>query len=297
MTTFNINPSDEIAARVVEHFKGEIKANDFGFIYRRYPAPPKTDPDMFTDGEIHGYRAQVPFYPASVVKVFFMVALLEQVKEKTIILDKEDKRALKNMIQISSNDATGYLLGRITDTTGGKALPPSKMEAWWEKRSWVQHYFDRYNWPQFDSIKLYHSTFEECPYGREQISRDIYGSNVLTPLAAATLMHAIAAGQMVDPDASEQMMGLLSRDWERDPKLLETWNNDQVRGYIVESVPADLNVWSKSGSTSVTRHDLVYVESPQGPAMTMAAFSQGKVCAGNKQFLPTLGRFLLEQIS
>jgi len=296
MTPLKILPAEDIAAQVVEYFKGEINPTDFGFIYRRYDTPPKTNPDRFTDGKIYGYRAQVPFYPASVVKTFFMVALLEQVKEKTIILDTEDERALENMIRISSNDATSYVLDRITGAHGGAALSHAKMEAWWEKRSWVQRYFESYNWPEFDPIKVFHSTFEESPYGREQIARDLYGSNSLTPLAAATLMHAIAAGQMIDPVYSGQMMGLLSREWERDPRPLVKGEVDQVQGYIAEAVPDHLKIWSKAGLTSVTRHDLVYVEGPRGQAMTIAVFSQGKACAESMQFLPTLGRFLLDPI-
>ncbi len=297
MTPLKILPADDIAAKIVEHFKGGINPLDFGFIYRRYDTPPKANPDRFTDGKIYGYRAQAPFYPASVVKAFFMVAFLEQVKEKNIILDTEDERALENMIKISSNDATSYVLDRITGTHGGAVLSQSEMEAWWEKRSWVQRYFDGYSWPEFDPIKVCHSTFEESPYGREQTARDLYGSNSLTPLAAATLMHGIAAGQMIDPAYSAQMMGLLSREWERDPRPLEKGEVDQVRGYIAQAVPDHFKVWSKAGLTSVTRNDLVYVEGPRGQAITIAVFSKGSVCATSMQFLPTLGRFLLDPVA
>ncbi len=296
MSHLNIKPADDLAARVVEHFKGKIGATDFGFVYRLYDTPPKQNQDQFTQGEIHGYRALIPFYPASVVKFFFMVALLECVKKKTITLDREDKRALENMIRISSNDATTYLLNRMTGTTGGPALSNAEMEIWWQKRSRVHRYFDGYHWPEFESIKLFHSTYEECPYGREQMARDLYGTNLLTPLASASLMHAVAAGQIIDAGYSEQMMGLLSRDWERDPKYLETSDSDQVRGFISQAVPQHLKVWSKAGLTSVSRNDLVYIESPKGQALTIAVFSQGKACAENKQFLPVLGQYLMELI-
>jgi len=291
-----IIPADNIAAQLVKDFKGDIKTSDFGFVYRIYKTPPKITPDRFIDGKIHGFRAKVPFYPASVVKVFFMVALLKCVQEKTITLDKEDKRALKNMIRISSNDATSYLLTRITDTNTGPALSSLEMNTWWKKRSKVQDYFDSYMWPEFNSIKLFHSTFEESPYGRERIARDLHGTNILTPVAGASLLHAIATGQIIDTHYSEQMMELLSRDWERDPKRPEKLEHDQVRGFITEAAPEKFKVWSKAGSTSRTRHDLVYVESPAGKAMTIAAFSQGKVCAANKLFLPALGRKLLKNI-
>lgn len=294
MTEHTVLPAEDIARQLVLRFDGDIENDDFGFVYRVYDRPPGNAPDRFTDGSISGYRAESSFYPASVVKLFFMVALLRRVKDGEIVLGSEDERALADMIGISSNDATQFLVGRITGAWGGRALSAAEMEVWWQKRSWVQRYFQSYAWPEFLSTRIFHATYEESPYGREQVARDLFGMNVLTPLAAASLMHAIAAGLIIDPSVSRRMMDLLSRDWQRQGDDGNGDAGNQVNGFLAAAAPESARVWSKAGHTSTTRHDLVYMEDQNGRAMTMAAFTRGVFCAGSTTVLPTLGKLIVE---
>ena len=291
MTEPVLPPAEEIARRLISRFEGNIGPDDFGFVYRTYDRPPREVPDRFTDGSIHGYRAEAPFYPASVIKLFFMVALFRRVKDGEIVLDSEDERALANMIRVSCNDATQYLVCRISDAWGGGPLPEPEMTAWWEKRAWTQRYFESHGWPEFSPIRVLHATYEECPYGRDKIARDLHGMNVLTPLAAASMLHAIAARQAIDPPSSERMMTLLSREWQRHES---DDSGNQVHGFLGAAVPEGVRVWSKGGHTSTTRHDVVYLENQKGRAMTVAAFTRGAFCSGSMAVLGTLGELILE---
>ncbi len=291
MSESTLPPAEDIARRLIRCFDGNIGPDDFGFVYRVYDQPPRNAPDRFTDSAVHGYRAEEPFYPASVIKLFFMVALLKRVKDGELVLDREDERALADMIRVSSNDATQYLVCRITDAWGGKPLPQLEMTTWWEKRAWVQRYFESYNWPEFSPIRVLHATYEECPYGRDRIARDLYGMNVLTPLAAASMMHAIAAGRVIDAPTSQRMLTLLSRDWQRQEG---DHAGNQVHGFLGAAVPKGIRIWSKGGHTSTTRHDLAYMEDKEGRAMTVAAFTRGAFCSGSMTVLGTLGELILE---
>src|SRR3954453_19988228 len=58
------------------------------------------------------YHGDAPFYPASVVKLFYMAEVFHQRKEK----DPNVPRALQEMIHVSDNDATSFLLDTISDT-------------------------------------------------------------------------------------------------------------------------------------------------------------------------------------
>src|SRR5438128_12603291 len=60
------------------------------------------------------YHGDAPFYPASVVKLFYMGEVFHQKKEK----DDDVPRALKEMIHVSDNDATAFLLDTISDSCG-----------------------------------------------------------------------------------------------------------------------------------------------------------------------------------
>jgi len=64
-----------------------------------------------------GYRADVPYYPASVVKLCFL-AYYEAQKEAGRIRDAPElERDVKDMITVSSNDATGFVVDSLTGTT------------------------------------------------------------------------------------------------------------------------------------------------------------------------------------
>ena len=60
------------------------------------------------------YYGDAPFYPASLVKLFFMIEIYHQGH-----ITPEIERALREMIQVSDNDAAAFLLDVLTDTASG----------------------------------------------------------------------------------------------------------------------------------------------------------------------------------
>jgi hypothetical protein len=61
-------------------------------------------------------------YPAPVIKLFFMVETFHQGK-----ISSEIERVLREVIQVSDNDAAAFLLDTLTDTSSGSELDPKAL--------------------------------------------------------------------------------------------------------------------------------------------------------------------------
>src|SRR6266550_3321216 len=159
-----------------------------------------------------GFRGNERVYPASVVKLFYLVAAHRALEDKRIDDTPELRRALRDMIVDSSNEATQYIVDVVTHTTGGYELPPKEMEDWQFKRNAVNRYFTSLD---YANINVNQKTFCEDAYGREHVSRGPNGENrnKLTTDATARLLSEIVTRRAVTPERSALMMELLKRDF------------------------------------------------------------------------------------
>src|SRR5947209_15453086 len=171
------------------------------------------------------FRGNERVYPASVVKLFYLVAVHRWLEDKKIPQTDELKRAVHDMIVDSYNEATQYVVDVLTQTTGGFELPPKEMEAWQYKRNAVNRYYSSLG---FTNINVNQKTFCEDAYGREKASRGPNGENrnKLTTDATARLLSEIITKHAVNPARSAQMMELLKRDYAGTSKD----NDDQGHG-------------------------------------------------------------------
>ncbi len=227
-------------------------------------------------------------YPASVVKMFYLAAVHRALEDKTIQETPELKRALKDMIVDSSNEATQYIVDVVTQTTGGFELPPGEMEEWQYKRNSVNRWFSSMG---YTNININQKTFCEDAYGRESVSRGPQGENrnKLTTDATARLLMEIATGKSVTPERSASMMELMKRDYMR--KTGD--NDDQGRGFtgLALSGVDGARLWSKAGWTSTTRHDAAYIEMPHGAKFVLVTFTTGH--ANEREIIPTVARAVI----
>lgn len=219
-------------------------------------------------GEQASYRGNVPVYPASVVKLFYLVAAHQQMEAGKLRDTPELRRALRDMIVDSSNDATGLIVDSLTGTTGGPELPQAELTAWLEKRNWMNRYFSGLG---YTGINVNQKTFAEGPYGRERQGRgpQFENNNRLTTDATARLMQTIVTKKAVTAARSEEMMSLLHRDVTgpvTDP-------DNQAYGFSGSALPAETKFWAKAGWTSTTRHDATYVELPGGARYVAVIFT------------------------
>jgi beta-lactamase class A len=238
---------------------------------------------------IAGFHGNERVYPASVVKLFYLVAAHRWLEDKKIEQTSELTRALRDMIVDSSNDATQYVLDVLTQTTGGFELPPKEMEEWQYKRNAVNRYFAGLG---YTNININQKTFCEDAYGRERVSRGPNGENrnKLTTDATARLMMEIVTGKAANPARTAMMMELLKRDYTGK----STDNDDQGHGFtgIALQGVEGARLWSKAGWTSTTRHDVAYVELPTGQKFVLAIFTTEH--ANEREIIPTVARAVIE---
>jgi beta-lactamase class A len=237
-----------------------------------------------------GHRATVPVYPASVVKLFYLVAVHAWLARRRLPWRPELARALKAMIRESSNDATNYVVDLLTGTTGGPELPPGALRRWLRRRQAVQRYFERWRWPEFAPIRITQKTWDDSPYGREQQSRIRVPNNRnrLTTDAVARLLWAIDRDLVVSQRACREMRGLLRRYL--NPSNHRRRADNQIHGFIGEGLPSDARLWSKAGWTSNTRHDAAIVRLANGCRFILVVFTEGRGLSENAQLLPALAR-------
>ncbi len=235
------------------------------------------------------FRGNERVYPASVVKLFYLAAVHRWLADKRIEETDELKRAVRDMIVDSSNEATQYVLDVLTQTTGGFELPAKEMEQWQYKRNAVNRYYSSLG---YTNINVNQKTFCEDAYGREQVSRGPNGENrnKLTTDATARLLSEIATGRAVSPAHSAQMMELLKRDFAGSSKD----NDDQGHGFTGIALQGmnGAKLWSKAGWTSTTRHDAAYVELPNGAKFVLVTFTTEH--ANEREIIPTVARVVID---
>ena len=237
------------------------------------------------------FRGNERIYPASVVKMFFLGAVHRWLEDKKIQETDELKRAVRDMIVDSSNEATQYVLDVLTRTTGGFELPAKEMERWQYQRNAVNRYYSSMG---YTNINVNQKTFCEDAYGREKVSRGPKGENrnKLTTDATARLLSEIALGRAVNQTRSTQMMELLKRDFGGDSKD----RDDQGHGFtgIALQGMTGAKLWSKAGWTSTTRHDAAYIELPNGARFVLVTFTTDH--AAEREIIPTVARVVIEGI-
>jgi beta-lactamase class A len=237
------------------------------------------------------FRGNERVYPASVVKLFYLAAAHRWLEDKKIADTPELRRALKDMIVDSSNEATQYVVDVLTHTTGGYELPPKEMAEWQAKRNAVNRYYSSLG---YTNINTNQKTFCEDAYGREQVSRGPNGENrnKLTTDATARLLSEIVRGKVVSPSRSAQMMELLKRDYSGTSKDAD----DQGHGFtgIALQGMEGVRLWSKAGWTSTTRHDAAYLELPDGSKFVLVTFTTDH--ANEREIIPTVARVVIEGI-
>src|SRR5262245_48251890 len=238
------------------------------------------------------FRGNERIYPASVVKLFYLAAVHRWLEDKKIEETAELKRAVRDMIVDSSNEATQYIVDVLTHTTSGYELPPKEMEEWQTRRNAVNRYYTSLG---FTNINVNQKTFCEDAYGREKVSRGPKGENrnKLTTDATARLLAEIVTGRAVNPARSAQMMELLKRDFAGASKD----NDDQAHGFtgIALQGMTGVKLWSKAGWTSETRHDAAYIELPSGARFVLVTFTTDH--ASEREIIPTVARVVIDGIT
>ncbi len=245
----------------------------------------------------YAYRGEKLIYPASIVKLFYLVACHEWLQTGMIQADQELERAMQDMIVDSSNDATGLVVDMLTGTTSGPALPVGPFTTWQYQRNIVNRYFQSLDWPELMTANINQKTWCDGPYGRERtfVGVNKENRNLLTTDGTARLLHSIVGGVAVLAERSQAMMKLMQRNL--DPQVLAADPENQVTGFLGDGLPAGTQVWSKAGWTSQVRHDAAYIELPDQLPYLLVVFTEGKAVSQSTEVLPFISQQVAAAIS
>jgi len=232
-------------------------------------------------------------YPASVVKLVYLVAAEAWLQRALLREEPELRRALAAMIQDSSNDATSYVVDRLTGTTSGPALRPAEADAWEGQRQLVNRWLQSLSWPELAGCNACQKTWGDGPYGRERLfyGEGLENRNRLNTDATARLLYGVMASELVSPPASRRMQKLLERSLDGSTRALDPEN--QVDGFLGEGLPPEARLWSKAGWMSQARHDAAYGECPGTAPFLLVVMAEGAECAADVTLLPSIARALV----
>lgn len=242
------------------------------------------------------YRGVELIYPASVVKLFYLVALHEWLEQGMAQPSSELERATNDMIVDSSNDATSLVVDVLTGTTSGSELPAAPFETWKQQRNIVNRYFQSLQWDELETINVNQKTWCDGAYGRERsfLGELMDNRNMLTTTATARLLHSIVGGVAVSAGRSQSMMQLLRRSLNSDDLAADPDN--QATGFLGGGLPANARLWSKAGLMSRVRHDAAYVELPDARPYLLVVFTEGTAHSQNEAILPFVSRQVAEAV-
>src|ERR1051326_1934636 len=223
-----------------------------------------TDPALLARGDYHG---DAPFYPASVIKLFYMAETFHQKKEAEHDVD----RALKEMIRVSDNDATAFIVDTISDTCSGPWLEGRALAKFIEKRRVVNRWIQ----PMGYDVSAMMKPWSFGPFGRDvqALGENKENRNRATANAFAPPLLWILRGRPLSPPRSDE---------------------NQVKAFIGEALPATAHLWSKAGWTSEVRHDAAYIEIPGGQKLILVVFTRGT--ADDVKLIPAIARHVLEEL-
>ncbi|HAT15966.1 MAG TPA: serine hydrolase [Microcoleaceae bacterium UBA11344] len=306
MTFFHKDEQLEtLGTRILEAAKAEftgLTADRIALTWIVYDPPVRVNtggalsPEEFWKYQPRGFgnRASERVYPASIVKLFYLVAIWEWAEKGMIKTSPELERAVRDMIVDSSNDATSLVVDVLTGTTSGPELTSGPFETWKQQRNIVNRYFQSLNWRDLQDININQKTWCDGPYGRDRafLGELMENRNMLTTNAAAILLHSIIGGVAVSAKASQEMMGLIKRSLE--PAELEAEPENQVTGFLGSGLPLEATLWSKAGLTSQVRHDVAYIEIPNLRPYLLVVFTEGKENSKNEEILPFISRQFVE---
>lgn len=223
-----------------------------------------------------------PVYPASVVKLVYLMAAYAWRDQGRLEIDPAFERLLRQMIYASSNGATQRVLRRLTGTQAGPRLAPEAYAAFRERRHRVKHWLQDLG---IDDLHTVHPTYDGGGdlYGRDlQFLEDptVEGSlpdqkgpyrnrQAMTANATARLLALLASDRALSAESSAEAREQMRRDARRQRYLVQ-----RIAGGA--DLRPDLEVYSKTGTWGPIFADAGIVRHTSGHQLVVVAFLEGR---------------------
>ncbi|WP_204141830.1 serine hydrolase [Halomicronema sp. CCY15110] len=255
------------------------------------------------------YQDQQPRYPASIVKLFWLVALYGYYDAGTLLPEVDvyrDDEAL--MAHYSNNGASSRIVDALTQTTSGDTLPPAELPTWVAARTTLNDYFLRANYPD---LNIAHKTLPIPDLGMEErtgrdwqlahetpeaAGHDTRQRNYLTTAAVARLLYEIDTGQAISPAASDRIKQYLYHS--PDPAEWQWTETNAIAGFFGEYLPPDARLYTKLGFTfDDGRQEAAIITSPdQQVRFALVVFANDAVFSEHETILPAIARYSYDQM-
>ena len=255
-------------------------------------------------GEYAEYQAEELRFPASVIKMFWMVYLYAQI-EKGIWNEADFTLYLNEMINKSDNSAASYIFDLTTDTQSEENLEGEEYEIWLRKRQKINKFFQEAGYEKINiNQKIFpigYLNFNE-PKGSDLKMRGDPNTpirNNITTQQAGRLLYEIYHAQAISPVYSQKMAELLRIEPEarisQQPQNINYFN--PVRGYFSQSLPTDVYFGGKAGWTSSSRQEAAYIATPDGKAAyILVSFGDDRAYADDWQIFPKISSLVFERM-
>ncbi|MGL4621817.1 MAG: serine hydrolase [Chroococcidiopsis sp.] len=256
-------------------------------------------------GETAGYQEEKLRYPASVVKLFWLVTMYSYFE--TGILQNPDRFStdLYKMLKKSDNEAASHILDLITNTKSGSKLNPQEYQTWLYKRYSVNRFFQKAG---YKDLSIGQKTFpipsEHMyePKGRDLQMRGNPNKptrNKISTQQVARLMYEIFTERAISAEYSQNLQKWLTWDlsssyWKNlDPN---TGSFNPIRTFFGESLPTNIYFASKAGWTSSTRQEVAYISDGR-TAYILAVFAEDRTYAQNWKIFPQISHLVFEHMT
>jgi beta-lactamase class A len=262
--------------------------------------------------EIAGYQSDRLEYPASVVKLFWAVALYEQIDHKLWKNTATFDALAKKMIVESDNEAASFIVDSITKAPSlSKNLEGKEWQDWRSKRLSVNQFF---NLGGYENLNVSQKTYP-VPYlnlseptgtdktmRQENTTPDKPIRNKVTTEQAAKLMYEVCSVPSLSQESFTKICSWLTRDlknesWKKAPGIPANDFNP-IRGFMGEGIAGQKNVSivrSKAGWTKDSRQEVIAIKDDKN-TLIISIFANNLVYANSDKVFPTISNKLYSQI-
>lgn len=255
------------------------------------------------------HQDQQPRYPASIVKLFWLVALYGQydagLLQPEIDVYSDDEVLMSHY---SNNGASSRVVDALTQTVSGDDLPPAELQTWIDARTKLNAYFLL---AQYPDLNIAHKTFPVPDLEMaSRIGRDLQFANgdpnptanatlrrnYLTTAAVARLLYEIDTGQAISPEFSDRIKQHLSHS--TDPAVWQQEEFNAIAGFFGEYLPPDTQLYTKLGFTfDDGRQEAAIIASPDGQVrFALVLFANDPAFSEDATILPTVARYIYDQM-
>lgn len=274
--------------------------------------PPKSLSVSLIDLNTNSYAAyqdEEQRFPASISKLFWMVELYAWIENGILPAEYGQfdistcKTNICQMIQDSDNEAASRIVDLLTNTQSGQELTGGAFTQWLYQRKELNRFFQAAG---YDGIDISQKNFPipyldlDRPKGADLLMRGDPSNpirNMVTSSHAARLMYEIVTDQAVSPSASDQMLALLTR-YDLATGAWREKEYDPIQGFLGEALPPNVELASKVGWTSESRHEVAYIKTPDGSAeYILVVFAEDAAYGADWQIFPEISSLVFDRMT